>query len=137
MSEENSRKEVIRYWWDKAKESLTSAKREYEAESYSFAMNRLYYAAFYAVSAALMEKELSFKKHSGVRATFHKEFIKIGLLKIKWGKFYDQLYEDRQEGDYIALVSFDQEYVHEQLNRCAQFLKAIYPFILTLSRNNQ
>ncbi len=39
---------------------MTSARREFEAGSLSFAMNRLYYAAFYAVSALLMAHELSF-----------------------------------------------------------------------------
>lgn len=49
------------------------------------------------LSAALLERRLSFKKHSGVRANFHKEFIKKGLLEVKWGKFYDHVFEDRQE----------------------------------------
>jgi hypothetical protein len=49
------------YWLEKAEESLASAHREFEAGSFSFAMNRLYYAAFYAVSALLMEHDRSFK----------------------------------------------------------------------------
>jgi hypothetical protein len=41
--------EAIRYWWDKAEECLESAQREFEAHSYEFAMNRIYYAVFYGV----------------------------------------------------------------------------------------
>ena len=78
MSSDEIRIQMVRYWWEKAHKSINSAKRELEAGSYDFAINRIYYAAFYGVSAALLERRLSFKKHSGVRATFHREFIKIG-----------------------------------------------------------
>lgn len=79
----------------KAQKSLKSAKREFEAGAYVFSVNRIYYAAFSGVSAVLLERKMSFKKHSGVRANFHKLIIKEGLLDVKWGKFYDKLFEDR------------------------------------------
>jgi hypothetical protein len=76
---------------------------------------------------------LHFRKHSGVRAAFHREFIKTGLLDVKWGKLYDQLFEDRQERDYVALVSFDLEYIESQLTLCTQFLEELRPFVTLLS----
>ncbi|MFH1148795.1 MAG: HEPN domain-containing protein [Pseudomonadota bacterium] len=133
MNEGEKRAEVVRYWYDKANKSLESAHREMDAGACSFAMNRIYYAAFYAVSAALLERKLSFKKHSGVRATFHQQFIKTGILDVRWGKLYDQLFEDRQEGDYVALVEFDPEYVKQQMERCAQFLRELKPLLRSLS----
>ena len=122
MTAQNGRSDMVRYWWSKALDSLASARRETEAGSYSFAMNRLYYAAFYAVSAALFEREQSFKKHSGVRAAFHRQFIKTSLLDVKWGRLYDRLFEDRQEGDYVVFVSFEAEYVQMQLTQRSEFL---------------
>jgi hypothetical protein len=130
---EEQRDEVVRYWWSKAEESLLSAQREIAAGACIFAMNRVYYAAFYAVSAALLERRFQFAKHTGVRATFHREFIKTGLLDVRWGKLYDQLFEDRQEGDYIALVSFEREYVQAQLEQCGQFIAALRPLISALT----
>lgn len=56
-----------------------------------------------------MKRSLTFRKHSGVRGTFHREFIKTGLLDVKWGRLYDQLFEDRQESDYTALVEFEKD----------------------------
>ena len=47
MNPEEQRANVVRYWWSKAEESLASAQREFAAGSYTFAVNRLYYAAFY------------------------------------------------------------------------------------------
>lgn len=127
------RTDVVRYWWSKAEESLASARREFEAGSELFAINRPYYAAFYGVSAALLDRRSSFKKHSGVRAAFHREFIKTGRLDAEWGRFYDRLYEDRQEGDYVALVSFGREYVESQAERCARFLSVLRPLVSCLS----
>ncbi len=68
-----------------------------------------------------------------MRAAFHREFIKAGRLDAEWGRFYDRLYEDRQEGDYAALVSFDREYVESQADRCARFLSELRPLISHLS----
>jgi uncharacterized protein len=126
---------MVRYWWGKAEDSLASASRELEAGSLSFAMNRLYYAVFYGVCAGLMEHGLSFKKHSGVRSAFHHHFVKTGKLDPKWGRLYDRLFEDRQEGDYVVFVSFEQDYVASQLAQCAQFLAAIKPLLACLSEN--
>jgi uncharacterized protein (UPF0332 family) len=132
VSNDERRSEIVRYWWLKSEESLRSASREFEAESYSFAVNRLYYALFYGVCAALLDRGLRFRKHSGVRSAFHREFIGSGELEVQWGKLYDQLFEDRQEGDYVALVEFDKEYIRKQLERCCQFLEALRPLISSI-----
>jgi len=132
MSPEEQRAEVVRYWWSMAEESLASARREFGASAFVFAVNRLYYAVFYAASAALLERQQTFRKHSSVRSGFHRTFVKTGLLDVEWGKFYDQLFEDRQEGDYIALTAFDSDYVASQLTCCAQFLDAFRPLISSL-----
>jgi hypothetical protein len=73
-----------------------------------------------------------FKKHSGVRAAFHREFIRSGRLDVGWGKFYDQLFEDRQEGDYVALIAFDRKYIESQLTLCTHFLDELRPLITSL-----
>ena len=46
MITEDKRSVVVRYWFEKAEKSRTSARREFEAGSLSFAMNRLYYGPF-------------------------------------------------------------------------------------------
>ena len=133
MNPEEQRANVTRYGWSKAEESLASAQREFVAGAHTFAVNRLYYAAFYGVCAALLERRQSFRKHSGVRAAFHREFIRTGLLDVQWGKLYDRLFEDRQEGDYIALIAFEPEYVTSQIEFCREFLNALHPLISSLA----
>jgi len=129
MTAKDQRSDMIQYWWSMALDSMASARREFEAGSYAFAMNRLYYAAFYAVCAVLLRRQQSFRKHSGVRAAFHRQFIKTGVLDAKWGRLYDQLFEDRQEGDYVVFVSFEPQYVQTQLARCAEFLNELHTLL--------
>lgn len=87
MNDDTTRASMVRYWWSKAEESLASARREFQAESYAFAVNRIYYAVFYAACAALLDRRQTFHKHSGVRAAFHQVFVKTGLIAIEWGRF--------------------------------------------------
>jgi len=124
-SEEHQRKTVMEYWWEKADSCIFSAKREFDAGEYSFVINRLYYALYYAVSAVLLVRNLSFRKHSGVRSAFHREIVKTGLIDPKWGLLYDQLFEDRHEGDYVALVEFDRMYAETKLKQCIEFLEVL------------
>jgi len=100
--------QAIRYWWKRAAQSLGAARREIVAEDYALAINRAYYALFYAVSALLLEEGHKFTKHSGVRAAFNREFVKSGRFSRADGELYNRLFRDRQKGDYVAFAEFDQ-----------------------------
>ena len=107
--------ELIAHWWSKANACMDSARRELEAGSLDFVANRLYYAAFYAATAVLLKQGQSFKKHSGLRSAFHTNLVRSGLISQAGGRLYDRLFEDRQEGDYIAFSAFERDYLEEQL----------------------
>jgi len=113
---------IVRYWLDKAHESLASARSEAVASRSSFAINRCYYAAFYAASAVLLSEGRRFRKHSGVRAGVHQHLIRTGRLDEAWGRFYDQLSGDRQEADYVELAAFDPESVDETVRKAAELV---------------
>jgi uncharacterized protein (UPF0332 family) len=42
------------------------------------------------------------------------------------------MFEDRQEGDYIALTEFDRDYVENNIGRCREFLATLKPLIFSL-----
>ena len=126
---EDSRAELVKRWWDKAEGSLKSAMREHKAGENSFAINRVYYAAFYAVTAWLLENGKTFKKHSGVRHAFHEDIIKTGLLSHNWSKFYDRVFQDRNDGDYLVMIAFEDSYVEESIDLCRRFLEAIHSLL--------
>jgi len=130
MSEKNySKEEFVKYWIKKSNESLSAAEDELKAGRLSFTVNRIYYACFYIVSALLLLKGLKFKKHSGVKASLHRNLIKRGLIGEKEGRFYNKLFEARQRGDYIEFVHFEKEQVEEWLQQANEFVKAVRALI--------
>lgn len=50
------------------------------------ALNRLYYAAFYAARSLLATKGLDSSKHSGVISLFHQHFVKPGIFNLDKAK---------------------------------------------------
>ncbi len=132
MSDNEFREEVIQHWVHKAQESLEAARDELKADRLAFTVNRIYYACFYIVSACLIEKELKFQKHSGVRTALHKHFIKTGVISKELGEFYNEMFEARQRGDYIELVFFDKTQVQQWLRRAEEFVDTMKSLIYML-----
>jgi len=122
------RKEFIdlaKYRLEKAQNTLSDAKKYIEEATPESTVNRIYYAMFYAVNALLIVNELSSSKHSGVRAIFNKEFINKGSIKKELGKFYSEMFDNRQEGDYKDFVKFEKENVRIWLEKATEFIKVV------------
>jgi len=116
---------LIKYRLEKSKETLQDAKVLLEKASLTSAVNRMYYAMFYAVSGLLLSKNLSSSKHSGVRSLFNKEFVNKGLIDKELGKFYSKVFAERQEGDYKDFINFDNNIVKSWLKNAEDFIKKI------------
>jgi hypothetical protein len=74
------RKDLIKYRKEKASETLEDARMMVENKRLFSAVNRIYYALFYEVSALLLTKNLSAHRHTGVRSMFNQYFAKTGLV---------------------------------------------------------
>ncbi len=98
-----SKVELINYRLDRAKDTFDDAKILADREKWNSTVNRLYYAAYYAVIALLLDADLSPTTHSGAKSNFSEYFIKTGKLPIELGKSYSQLFTWRQKGDYDDL----------------------------------
>jgi uncharacterized protein len=115
--------ELIRYWMEKARESMEAAQSEDDSGRYTTAVRNLYYACFYALTAVLLKEGHTFKKHTAVKAALHKNLIKAGIVESKWGKFYNKIFDSRHEGDYQPLRIFDAEEVKMLLDQGTGFIK--------------
>ena len=125
MNESQAKKIFIRIWMDKAVESLASAELELKEGHINFAVNRLYYAYFYAVTALLLRDGKQFTKHSAVRSEFNRTYIKTNKVDTKWNKFYQKLFEDRQESDYMPTATFEAEDVSLSIQQAHEFIDLI------------
>ena len=101
--------EFVNYRLSRAKETLDDEKILAEKSKWNSTINRLYYAAFYAASALLLNSNMNPTTHSGTKLKFLELFIKTEIIPVKYGKMYIQLFQWRQKGDYDDLFDFDRE----------------------------
>jgi len=122
MSGDEARRAVVRNWMAKADAALAAARREWSAGDTSLAVNRVYYACFYAATALLLQEQKEFTKHVGVRAAVHRHLVKPGRISAIMGKFYDQAFNERQEADYTSLAEFEAATVAERIDDAERFV---------------
>jgi len=103
------RQDLVEYRIAKARETFNEVSLHIENELWSTAVNRLYYACYYAVIALLISKEIKATTHSGVRQTFGLHFVKTGKIEKELGKFYSDIFDMRQSGDYEDYVEFTKD----------------------------
>jgi len=126
-------KDLIAYRLSRADETLKDARILAKSDRWDSSVNRLYYACFYAVSALLMVNGLSSSKHSGIRSLFNKHFVKSEKVPKKLAAIYNDLFERRQEVDYIDFINFSEEQVMPWISKAEEFIN----FISDLIKDNE
>ena len=86
----DSRESLIKYRLERAFETLKEAEYNAKGGYYNTAVNRLYYAAFYAANALLISKEMVCESHKGVKIMLSLHFIKNGILSEEHGKTFNR-----------------------------------------------
>ena len=100
MLTDEERKALVANKVRRSREEWTEAKGIMESQYWYAAANRMYYACYYMVSALLLKIGQSSHTHGGTIGLFGLHFIKPRIVSSELGKFYSELYELRQTGDY-------------------------------------
>lgn len=116
---------LIRYKIERARETFEEALLMQREDHWNACANRLYYACFYAVTAILAKKGLASSKHTGVKALFNKHLVKTGQVSKEKGRLYNELFETRQEGDYVDFVVFERSIVEPWIPEVSEFIKTL------------
>jgi uncharacterized protein (UPF0332 family) len=124
VGEEGTRQRIKRYL-ARARRVLRTGHLVLEDGDYITAVNRAYYAIFYAANALLATKGMERSKHSGVIAAFRQHFVKTGVIEVEYSDFYGAVMEDRHKGDYDELEVLDHEAAERDLNRAERFVACI------------
>ena len=106
---DQERSEMVNYRIGRAKETLDEVSIHIENALWSTAINRLYYACFYAVSALLLKENHKAQTHGGTRQMFGLHFVKPEKIPKELGKFYSDIFDMRHTGDYDDFVDFSKE----------------------------
>lgn len=120
-----SDQELIAYRLRRASESVEDASILAEAGRWNPCVNRLYYACFYAVSALLASKGLSSSRHTGVRSLFNEHFVRTRRIDKETAKVFHDMFERRQEGDYVDFVQFEASQVHRWVPEVREFVRRV------------
>ncbi len=124
LKEEN-RRDIVLYRIERAFTALEQAKLNVEINCLEVTANRLYYAAYYAVSALLIAYQIPAHTHEGNIQQFGLHFIKGGLVSRDLGKFYSQLFEMRLKGDYSDRFGLTEEDVVPKIQPTEAFITEI------------
>ena len=96
----DERKAIVDFRIEKARRAFEQAQGVVELEYWETIANRLYYAAYNAVSALLIAYGYTAHSHNGVISIFGQYFVQPGIVEVKEGKLYHHLFSMRLTGDY-------------------------------------
>ncbi len=128
---ENDKKELVSYRLLKAKETISEIDILIANQLWNTAINRLYYACYYAVAALLIQNDIKAQTHAGVRQMFGLHFIKTGFIDKDLGRFYSDIFDKRQTGDYDDFIDFGENDVAELIPPAKKLIQTIESFINT------
>lgn len=129
MDNENKEIHLSVYRINNAVDTLDTAKLCMEHKRYKDAINRCYYAAFYAVKAILALEEIDFKRHKDAVAYFNQHYVATEIFDREIGKCLGRLKRKREASDYddFYVASFDE--AKEQYESAELIVKNVQTFL--------
>lgn len=122
---EQERYELMKYRMQRAHDTMKEALLLKSESFYNAAINRLYYACYYAAVALLIKHEIQPQTHNGVKTMLGLHFVSQGKLSKDHGNTFNTLFEKRHSGDYDDFVYCDREMVDELYPKAEFFIQTI------------
>jgi uncharacterized protein (UPF0332 family) len=129
MVGETTHRETVKIYMDAAHEALAGSKFNLDGGYYAIAVNRAYYAVFYAANALLATKGLARGKHSGTISAFRQSFVKPGLIEPEYSDIYGSLMDDRHVSDYDMDTSIEPERAARDIESARKFVARIETYL--------
>jgi uncharacterized protein (UPF0332 family) len=124
--------DLIRYRMEQARETLHEAQILLDEAALRGALNRAYYAMFYALLALLATRQLGTSRHSGALALFDREFVKTGVFPRELSRSLHLAFDRRQRHDYGEMTSVSYEVAEDTLAQAKEFVTAIEAHLRSL-----
>ncbi len=132
-----TRADMVNYRLERAYETLQEADYMTRGGYFNSAVNRLYYACFYAASALLLNRQLEATTHNGVKTLLSMNFVRTGHLTVEHGATYSLLFEKRQASDYSDFAYCDISMVNLLRPRAEAFINAVEKLTHEIGENQQ
>ena len=125
----NNIEDLIKYRFNRSIETLNEVEHLKDIGYWNTAVNRLYYACYYAVSALMLKNSIKTQTHKGIRNMFGSHFIQTGLIPRELGRFFNDLFDKRHTGDNDDYITFDKEIIEDLLPQAKEFIYHIEKLI--------
>jgi hypothetical protein len=122
-------RDLMHYRLEQAHETLREAILLRDAAAYRGALNRAYYAMFYALLGLLATRQLGTSKHSGAIALFDREFVKTGLFSSDLSRALHLAFDRRQVHDYGEMIAIEVATVSQTIAEASAFVKAVEAYL--------
>jgi uncharacterized protein (UPF0332 family) len=122
-SSEPTNREAVLIYLEGAREALRNAQYNLDGDFYGAAVNRAYYAFFYAATALLLTLDLTRSRHSGVMAAFREYFVKPGVFPVQDSDAYGEAFQSRNVTDYQMAGRADKAHAHAVVEDARRFVE--------------
>ena len=122
---QEERRAVVEFRKEKAIRAYEQAKGVLGLKYWETIANRLYYAAYNAVSALLIANGDTAQTHSGVIHLFGLHFVKTGIVSSDMGRLYHNLFTMRQTGDYDDTYGLTEQDVLPYVEPTGQLIEQV------------
>jgi uncharacterized protein (UPF0332 family) len=128
MRSENIRK-LVRFRLDQADAAVRAAQVLLDQHLSRDAVNRSYYAMFYAVLALLVTKQIGTSKHQGAISVFDREFVRTGVFNRELSYWLHEAFEMRLDADYAEMVEVPEEDARRILSNAETFIVQVKNYL--------
>ena len=101
--------DYIKYRIERARDTIDEVRTHIENKFWNTAVNRMYYACFYAIGALLAKHKIEVSSHTGVRQKFGEYFVKTEKFDKRLARHFTELFDKRHKGDYNDFFDHDEE----------------------------
>jgi len=122
---DDNRRDIVSYRIERAYTALEQAKLNLKMNCLEVTANRLYYAAYYVVSALLIANKIVAHSHEGNVTQFGLQFVKTGRVDREDGKLLSHLLTMRLKGDYSDRFGLTEDDVLPYIEPTEAFLDKI------------
>lgn len=124
-------KTLSAYRLNRAEEDIEVAVSNHQSGFYKAAINRSYYAIFYAIRAVNILDGFDASKHSSVIAHFNQFYVHEGKFDRATYKLIDSAYRIREKCDYSDFFIASKEDSENQIYNAKEFLNRVRTFLQT------
>ena len=120
-----TRAALVGYRLERARSTLGEADLLFQGGYFNAAVNRLYYACYYAAMALLLANGIEAFTHNGVKTQLSMRFVRTGLLSIEHSTTFGLLFDKRHSSDYGDFAYCDAALVEMLRPRAEAFIGVV------------